>query len=63
MMSGGLGLTDYGVRADVIGGIAKEFFQRIATHYKVPFQYPPPLQVTYAIVDSQIVGLILCFLG
>jgi len=39
-MSGGLGDTDYGVQASVIGGLAEEFFRAVARHYGVPFAYP-----------------------
>ena len=41
MMAAGLGVTDYGVHGDTIGGQAVEFFQRVAAHYGVAFAYPP----------------------
>ena len=42
MMAAGLGKTDYGVRPDTIGGVAIEFFRRIAVHYNTSFAYPSP---------------------
>ena len=41
MMAAGLGVTDYGVHGDTIGGQAVEFFRRVAAHYGVAFAYPP----------------------
>lgn len=44
-MSGGLGLSDYGMHAPrVLGGISREFFERVAAHYGVPFTFPPDNQ-------------------
>ena len=42
MVSGGLGLTDYG-KKEVIGGLALEFFERVGRHYgeKVTWYFEP----------------------
>ena len=42
MMAAGLSKTDYGVHADTTGGLAVEFFRRIAARYNTSFAYPPP---------------------
>ena len=39
MTSGGLGATDFGNKA-AIGGIAREFYQRVALHYARPDSWP-----------------------
>ena len=58
MMASGLGLTDFGVRADTIGGLAREFFRRVATHYNtseclpcVLFAYIRPQYLTTAVTN------------
>ena len=44
-MSGGLGQADYGMHAErVLGGISREFFERVAAKYGVPFAFPPDNQ-------------------
>lgn len=45
MMSGGLGLADYGMHSSrVIGGLSQEFFERIAVKYNQTFKFPPDNQ-------------------
>jgi flavin-dependent dehydrogenase len=40
-MSGGLSLVDYGMHAArTLGGLAEEFFRRVAARYSVPFAFP-----------------------
>lgn len=44
-ISGGLGQADYGQHAPIVlGGQSKEFFERVASYYNVPFSFPPDRQ-------------------
>lgn len=47
LTSGGLGWTDSG-RKDAIGGISREFYQRVKTHYEDPKSWPFGDRETYS---------------
>src|SRR5690349_21539270 len=38
MVSGGLGKTDHG-RKEVVGGMSREFFERVGRHYQEPITW------------------------
>lgn len=53
MVSGGLGFTDYG-KKEVIGGYAREFYERVGKHYGQPVAWLPEPHVAEAILREMI---------